>query len=372
MRALFILLCLATAAAGEGIVLSSPCDYQVIQRKTKDSGTVSICGNLIDFKDQVPLVEIRVIRADQTGEWQPLTGGAKSGAFCTTRDLPAGGWYRIEARASIDAHVVAETATEHFAIGELFVIAGQSNSANYGEEKQDTATGLVASFDGQCWQLAKDPQAGASGSGGSFMPPLGDALAKRFGVPIGFVPCGIGSTSVREWLPAGIPFPNPPTRVERVKQEPDGQWSSDGKAFTALVARIKACGTLGPRAILWHQGESDANQADPTNTLAGDLYRQYLETIIRESRKASGHELPWFVAQASYHNPGDEGSPDIRAAQASLWKDGIALEGPDTDSLKGSLRENNGKGVHFSSEGLHQHASLWEQKISPWLEQQLK
>ncbi len=372
MRTLLLLLCFSAAASGEGIVLSSPCDYQVVQRKTKELGVVTVCGTLTDFKDQVPNVELRVVRGDKAGEWEALKPSTRPGAFCATREIPAGGWYRMEARASLDGRVVAETATEHFAVGELFVVAGQSNSANYGEEKQETASGLVANFDGQRWQLAKDPQAGAGGTGGSFMPPLGDALAKRCGVPVGFLPCGIGSTSVREWLPAGVSFTNPPTLTGRVKQLPDGAWTSDGKAFTNLLASLKACGPQGPRAVLWHQGESDANQADPTRTLAGELYRKYLETIIRESRKACGMETPWLVAQVSYHNPDDEGSPEIRAAQAALWKDGIALEGPDSDALKGELRENGGKGVHFSGKGLHEHAAKWEEKIAPWLEQCLK
>ena len=59
---------------------------------------------------------------------------------------------------------------------------------------------VVAKAD-QHWQLARDPQPGARGQGGSFMPPLGDALAQALRVPIGFVACGIGATSVREWLP---------------------------------------------------------------------------------------------------------------------------------------------------------------------------
>ena len=55
------------------------------------------------------------------------------------------------------------------------------------------------------------------------------------------------------------------------------------------------------------------------------------------------------MAQVSYHLPGDEASPDIRPAQKSLWDAGIALEGPDTDALKGELRERNGQGIHFSN-----------------------
>jgi hypothetical protein len=41
--------------------------------------------------------------------------------------------------------------------------------------------------------------------------------------------------------------------------------------------------------------------------------------------------------------------PDIRRAQASIWQAGIALEGPDTDTLTGDMRDNNGTGVHLSA-----------------------
>src|SRR5262249_13219057 len=98
------------------------------------------------------------------------------------------------------------------------------------------------------------------------------------------------------------------------------------------------------------------------------LYREYLEKLIRAARSEVGWNVPWFVAQASYHIPGDEGSPDIRAAQASLWKDGVALEGPDTDRLTGAWRESGGRGVHFSGPGLREHAARWVEKVAPWLE----
>ena len=130
---------------------------------------------------------------------------------------------------------------------------------------------------------------------------------------------------------------------------------------------------LGPhgfRAVLWHQGESDANQADSTRTLPGNLYQQYLTTLIRATRGAIGWDVPWFVAQASYHTPTDEGSPDIRAAQAALWATGFALQGPDTDALKSEFRDSGGKGVHFSGPGLRKHAALWVEKVTPWLEAQ--
>ena len=197
-------------------------------------------------------------------------------------------------------------------------------------------------------------------------------MAGKFHVPVGLVACGVGATSVREWLPKGAKFPNPPTLTGHVQQLPGGDWESKGTIFASFTSRLKQLGLHGFRAVLWHQGESDANQNDATRTLPGKLYREYLEKLIRDSRREIGWDAPWFVAQASYHVPGDEASPDIRAAQASLWKEGLALEGPDTDALKGELRDSGGRGVHFSGPGLREHAARWVEKIAPWLARQSK
>ncbi len=44
-------------------------------------------------------------------------------------------------------------------------------------------------------------------------------------------------------------------------------------------------------------------------------------------------------------------------------RDGIAWEGPDSDALKGDLRERNGEGVHFSAKGLRVHGERWSEKV---------
>ena len=360
---------LVAGAHGAELTLTCPLDHEVVQRQTKILGRIKITGTM----DTLELADCHFeARISANGEWTPLAVAVGELSFEAFADFPAGGWYRLEVRATRNGETVAKTSVDHVGIGEVFVVAGQSNSANHGEEKQTTQTGRVASFDGQTWQLANDPQPGASGKGGSFIPPLGDALAERFGVPIGFIPYGMGGTSVREWLPADVPFPNPPTVERIVQQRPDGQWVNNGQLFDTLVAKMRAFSPRGFRAVLWHQGESDANQKDPTRTLAGHLYRDHLTTVITESRQQIGWDAPWFVAQVSYHNPDDTGSPDIRAAQAALWADGTALEGPDSDALTGDLRQNNGQGVHFSGKGLREHAARWAEKIAPWLERQVQ
>ncbi len=349
------------------IKLTTPLDYQVTQRSHRTEGRIAVAGTRKDALGT--RLEVRLVDQQGKGDWQKFDGDNES--FSTSLPAVAGGWYRLEARLMKDGKVVAEQTVEHVGVGEVFLVAGQSNSANYGEEKQSVKSGQVSSFDGATWRLAHDPQRGAGGNGGSFMPPLGDALAAKFGVPIGFIPIGIGATSVREWLPAGVPFPQPPTIIGRVTKRPDGTWDCKGAAYANLIAREKQFGPRGFRAVLWHQGESDANQKDQTRTLPGNLYQAYLTRIIQDSRQAAGWPVPWFVAQVSYHVPGDEASADIREAQAALWKSGVALAGPDSDALKSEWRQSNGKGVHFSGPGLREHAARWAERITPWLEEQL-
>ena len=366
---LALLLSLATGLHAIELTLTSPLAHQVVQRATPGKGLLRITGELSEDVSPEAAVQVRVVNETRQMPWLQVNS-VKGRKIIASYEAPAGGWWTLEVRIMLDGKEIALGKVPHVGVGEVFVVAGQSNSANHGEEKQTPQTGLVASFDGTTWRLAEDPQPGASGGGGSFLPPLGDELARKLGVPIGFVACGIGATSVREWLPKGATFPNPPTIESRVEKRPDGLWMSKGDAYQTFLARMKPLGPRGFRAVLWHQGESDANQKDPTRTLRGDLYRQYLETILRESRREIGWEVPWFVAQASYHVPGDEGSDDIRAAQASLARDGIALEGPDSDALKGELRERGGQGVHFSGKGLREHGAKWAEKVILWIERQ--
>ena len=50
--------------------------------------------------------------------------------------------------------------------------------------------------------------------------------------------------------------------------------------------------------------------------------------------------------------------PPIRDAQRSRWQHDRAIEGPDTDTLTATYRQNGGKGTHFRDAGLKAHGFL--------------
>jgi len=291
----------------------------------------------------------------------------KNGSFLDLVPLPASDWHVFEVRVTGESEVVK---VDHVGVGEVFVIAGQSNSTNYGSEKQKPKSGMVSTFDGTSWRIADDPQPGVQdhSTGGSFIPAFGDALAEKLHMPIGIASVGCGATSVREWLPRGSRMAKQPTTGNHVISVGEHEWESDGKLYSGLIERLKQLGPNGCRAILWHQGESDAGQAragyPADRQITGDEYHDYLKMIIEKTQKDMGRQIPWFVAQATYHSESDPADEEFRAAQKRLWTEGIAQQGPDTDQLRAEYRH----GVHMNAKGLKRHGELWAEKVEAVLE----
>ena len=75
------------------------------------------------------------------------------------------------------------------------------------------------------------------------------------------------------------------------------------------------------------------------------------------------------MARVSYHSPADRSTPEIREAQQALSAEGLALEGPDSDTLTGDYRQDNGKGIPTSGKGLAAHGKLWAEAVEAWLDQ---
>jgi hypothetical protein len=321
------------------ITLLSPRDYQVFQRSSLRKGEVRIS---LRTREPATDIECRFTGSSPLG---PMPHAAHivyetpRKSFNIDATLPAGGWYSLEVHArGRGGQDLGSAHVDHVGVGEVFVVAGQSNSTNYGEAHQTVHSGMVSSFSGDGWAIANDPQLGAAdhSTGGSPWPSFGDAMYEHYHVPIGVAVTGYGGTSVNQWQP-------------------------DGSLFPWMEKRILQLGPQGFRAVLWHQGESDTG-------MISDEYAIKLTNIIRSSKQQAGWEFPWFVARVSYHSPQEPSFASTRDAQKRLWDEGVALEGPDTDTLTGDNRDTGGKGIHLSAKGLNAHGQMWANSVRAYLD----
>ncbi len=325
------------AADPAALSLSTPTECQVFQRARLESGAILIVCTPPDGVDglEARLSLASPAYAGKATDWTPLSlqqgpSGVVSG------ELPAlpGGWYRLEVRAMKGRDVLAQGVVGKVGVGEVFVTAGQSNSANFGQKRQSARDDRVVYFDGKSFVQARDPIPGGFGGGGSPWALLGDLLVQRWKVPVAFRSATLTYTPVAMWLP-----------------------DAKHKQYATLVERVKQFGPRGVRAVLWHQGESDS-----LAKTTAEQYRDRLSTVIRSMRKDIGYDVDWFVAQASFH-PGStrEREAPVAEGQKLLWESKICLPGPVTDDLLG--KANRHDGVHFSEAGLKIHAQRWADAI---------
>src|SRR5262249_42279517 len=129
----------------------------------------------------------------------------------------------------------------------VFLVMGQSNAANHGDRRH-TAGDQVFAFDFFRTQatVASDPLPGGSGTGGSVWTRLGDPLISG-GVfkRVLFIPIAYGGTYAADWAPNG----------------------TMSRRTAMALARLRR--TLGSRvvnvsAVLWQQGEAEANHTQMT------------------------------------------------------------------------------------------------------------
>jgi hypothetical protein len=367
LNLLLLFAVISKAGPAQTLTVTSPLEYQVFQRQTQTHGTLRLAGQAAPGMPVEYHLSGSSTRGELPGDWLPISRDKTSENFDVNVPLPAGGWYHLEVRSG-----EATATIRHVGIGEVFVIAGQSNSTNHGSEKQKPTSGEVVSFDGQAWVIADDPQPGTQdhSKGGSFAPAFGDAMYAALKVPIAIASTGQGSSSVRQWLAKGELMSKAPTILKYVEPAGEGQWKSTGKLFDGLTARLDALGPHGYRAILWHQGESDAGQAragyPADRQITGAQYTDFMKRLIAGTRKHAGWDIPWFVAIATYHSEKDAADEEFRSAQKSLCDDRFILAGPDTDTLGKDYRA----GVHFNASGLQAHGRLWAFQVIPWIQSQ--
>ena len=316
------------------LTLTEPASYAMFQRQVDGKARVPIAGT---FVDGVTRIEVRATAMSgftgvATG-WESVDIGPAGETFSTGLSL-SGGWYRIEVRAWSGATLLNERTVPRVGVGEIFVTTGQSNSANHGLPALYPRDERVSSHGPGGWRFGKDPQPIATGTGGTPWPPLGDGLVAQLDVPVGFISVGWGGTRVDQWLPGGSLYPR-------------------------LAEALQLLGPGGLRSVLWHQGEGDAFSSTTASEYAGRL-----STIIAESRRDAGFDVPWGVALASFApDRVPTTSAEVIAGQEQvIAEDPLVFRGAETDELIGVAWRHDG--IHFNEAGLREHARHWRTAIN--------
>ena len=230
-------------------------------------------------------------------------------------------------------------------VGDVFLVAGQSNAVSPITFEPPVAgrTGLVAvtphhGDDDAHAGVEPDidtmffPSAEKPARAGACWVRLGDLLAKT-GVPVGFVIVARSATNSDCWNPAS-------------------------GACWPLMARALAARKY--RAVLWHQGESDALGHFPEEKSLANL------TALVTASRDIAPGIPWIVAHNSLRNDIPYADQPVRKAQAALVGQGLACAGPDTDTMR---EHRDWVGVaDFGGSGLAAHGEKWFPAVRAFLD----
>ncbi|BBH22125.1 hypothetical protein Back11_34700 [Paenibacillus baekrokdamisoli] len=193
--------------------------------------------------------------------WQPCMMQEGQTWKITMDGIPAGGLYRLETCLQIDNNPALEWADRgdmihHIGVGDLWVIAGQSNAAGYGKGpiQDPPQLGIHLLRNNGSWDLASHPfnestasihyenREGANPGHSPFLA-FGKMVQQETGSPIGLLQTALGGSPLKAWNP-----------------------DEDGYLYRNMMQIIASAGGK-VRGILWYQGCSDCNPEESSSYL---------------------------------------------------------------------------------------------------------
>lgn len=354
------------------IQVTFPTTRAIIQRNTNNQATLRITGY---YTTAITRVEARLLVRDGIGtatDWVPIQTNPTGGVYAG--DLKgSGGWYNLEVRALNGSQQVGSTATvERVGIGEVFVIAGQSNAQGIHQSAPNPQNDLVNcvndnygnGFPGDppkpvFTRLDNTPgfSIAPRGVGSWCWGQLGDNLVKRLRVPVMFFNAAFTGTAVRNWRESA---PEGGTAFGVFTGEPYGPRQPYINLKLALQFYANM---LGVRAVLWHQGETDNVLNTPTQEYINDL-----SFTINQSRQDYNQALSWVVSRASYGDFFGGADAAVIAAQNQVINSTPNIfAGPNTDGIQVPRKRpplNEELGLHFDFNGLIDVANAWNASLT--------
>ncbi|MDQ1087845.1 sialate O-acetylesterase [Siphonobacter sp. SORGH_AS_1065] len=365
------------------VVITFPMERIVFQRDNSNKATVQISGNYYQPVDRIE-AKLTPVNGGTAIDWTTMSqvsNGFFSGSVSVT-----GGWYKLEVRGVSGSTIVNAQAVERVGVGEVFVIAGQSNAqgvtdsritpsepnddrvtiadaSNYanGDSSTEPTFYLYNSITTASPSYPQIPSYKKMSANDRLAPvgftawywgKVGDALAQRLNVPILFYNTSFGSTTVKNWRESSE---GKRTQNRYCTTCGEASYFPTGYPYDNLKNTLNYYVSLtGVRSVLWHQGEADdATSQTPTSQYVSDL-----TLVIQKSRADIGYnQLSWVVARATY-NSGLTWQPVIDAQNQVISSVANVYAGPNTDNVA-IPRLGPPYDVHFTTNGLSSAAEVW-------------
>jgi sialate O-acetylesterase len=333
-------------------------DYRVFQRDYKSTRLDIAVGGTASVVDGNE-VEERTSTESGASEWAKIAP-VQSGHWSGKVTLGSGGQYRLEFRIAGEP---LSLVVEHVLVGDLWILAGQSNMEGVGDlDDVQRPSPRVNMFDQtDQWRLAEEPLhrlvdaadrvhwprnskkqpekltgealvnwINARRKGAGLGLPFAVALSEATAVPIGLIPCAHGGTSMDEW-------------------SPDLRDKGGDSLYGAMCRRFQAAGGK-VTGILWYQGESDANAKD-----APQFRKKFEDFIAAVRHDFNDPDLPFYYVQIGRYvskGPADPwnlvqeeqrlaaariSNVNMVASITSALDDGIHVSTPDLKRLGSEL-----------------------------------
>ena len=360
------------------IKITFPVERAVFQRNNANQATISIGGYYTQAVDRIEARLIPVLAGQgQAVDWTVIESNPKGGVFLGTL-TGRGGWYTLEVRGTFQGNQVGRDALARLGVGEVFLIAGQSNAQGFfgfgatgatddrvnavtwDNQNSDKTNNLSLSFA----QVTAEGLIGPRGRSAWCWGPLGDLLARKLNVPILFMNTGWIDTSTQNWLDSA----NGKTVKNRLDQDlPAGMPYLNFKNSLQYYGSI-----LGLRSVLWLQGENDA-----AANISKEAYQNFLQGLVNVARIEQGEvlsSLPWVLSRTSRYafNRVSFTSQSVIDAQTAIINIPFnkSYPGPFTDNIQVPRPTNNPVNgeedrVHFQGQGLVDLARAWDSFLPP-------
>lgn len=357
------------------VEVTLPVERMVLQRDKNNRADIHIGGNVSSTFDKI---EARLVTLDKVGKpvlpaiestWTAIITNQNSGTFLGKLENQPAGWYHLEVRAIRGDSLIGKVSTVKMGIGEVFLIAGQSNAQGdppiedptlYDAEDDRVSCinekdlGIDKPFKYPKFsKITKNVFVGPTGNSSWCWPILGDEITKNWDVPVAFLNCAIGNTGVFVWRASA-----------KREFEPTSIDSRSGFPYIHLQRTLNYyCSFTGVRAVLWHQGEVDTGIFEFGNGLDPSIYTNNLKQVIEISRRDYGKNVSWVIAKASMV----QGNTSWRVIRGQEMVSEIAnfnaFAGPYTDVIQ-PRREDRDGGQHFKGQGIIDLGKGWFNSIN--------